>query len=355
LSDNLKKRLDKRIEIQKDFIAHNTKKKSISARDEKVLHSVEVSSTELVTVGANIQSGGRHLKPTQCIVSKKMTEDLIKNADFPFARWRSWKGEGQFYGFNDKALIDGIQLGILLGKRLAIRSEERVTDNPRQKSGKIDRRLISGLGYDYANVFTTKDVDKFKKANLHLSIDGSGSMQGSAWDKSITIAIALCKAASMVSNLDIQVSIRGTWGNKPYICMAYDSRVDKFDKVKRFFPALMANGTTPEGLCYEAIMKNFVPTTNDLDSYFLNICDGEPNFTEDGVNYSGYLALNHTKTMVKMIKSMGVNMMSYFVSSYHSESSTSNFKTMYGDSARFIDISNIIAITNTLNQMFLKK
>jgi nitric oxide reductase activation protein len=117
----------------------------------------------------------------------------------------------------------------------------------------------------------------------------------------------------------------------------------------------MANGTTPEGLCYEAIMKNFVPTTNDLDSYFLNICDGEPNFTEDGVNYSGYLALNHTKTMVKMIKSMGVNMMSYFVSSYHSESSTSNFKTMYGDSARFIDISNIIAITNTLNQMFLKK
>ena len=358
LSDTLKKRLDKKIESQKDFIAHNTKKKSISARDEKVLQSVEASSTELVTVGANNGFDGRHLKSTQCIVSKRMTEELMKDYSFPFAQWRTWRGEGQFLSFNDKALRDGIQLGILLGKRLAIRSEERVTDNPRQKSGKIDRRLISGLGYDYANVFTTKEVDKFKKANLHISLDGSGSMNGPAWDRAITLAIALCKAASMVSNLDIQLSIRGTWGIKPYICMAYDSRVDKFDKVKRLFPALVPNGSTPEGLCYEAIMKNFVPTTNDLDSYFLNICDGEPNFTEDGVNYSGYLALNHTKSMVKKIKSMGVNFMSYFVSaysSYYNESSVSNFKTMYGDSARFIDISNIISITTTLNQMFLKK
>jgi len=247
-------------------------------------------------------------------------------------------------------------LGTLLGKRLAVRSEERVTDNPRQKSGKIDRRLIAGLGYDYINVFSTKDVDKFKKANLHISLDGSGSMSGSAWNKALTTTIAICKAASMVSNLEVQVTIRGIWGRKPYICQAYDSRVDKFDKVKRLFPALHANGTTPEGLCYEAIMKYFVPTTKDIDSYFLNICDGEPNFSEDGTNYHGEIAVEHTRRMVKKMKEQGINIMAYFVSDYGVNGNSQNrFKRMYGEDSRFIDIENIVPITKTLNELFLQK
>ena len=358
LADNVKKQLNKKIQNQKDFVNNNIKKKAITKKDEQLLDSVEKSGTEMVSVGGEQVGGVGFLKGTQCIVSKKMTEELMKDYDFPFADW--YKGWGdqpaRFSGYNEAALRKGIQLGTLLGKRLAVRSEERVTDNPRQKSGKIDRRLIAGLGYDYVNVFSTKDIDKFKKANLHISLDGSGSMSGSAWNKALTTTIAICKAASMVSNLEVQVTIRGIWGKKAYICQAYDSRVDKFDKVKRLFPALHANGTTPEGLCYEAVMKYFVPTTKDIDSYFLNICDGEPNFSEDGTNYYGNVAVEHTRKMVKKMKEQGINVMAYFVSDYGaSGNSQSKFKRMYGEDSRFIDIENIVPITKTLNELFLKK
>lgn len=355
LPDNVKKQLNKKIQNQKDFINNQIKKKAITKKDEQLLDSVEKSGTEMVSVGGEMQSNGIYLRGTQCIVSKKMTEELMKDYAFPFADWSTYGGEGKFYGYNEATLRKGIQLGTLLGKRLAIRSEERVTDNPRQKSGKIDRRLIAGLGYDYVNVFSTKDVDKFKKANLHISLDGSGSMSGNTWDKALTTTIAICKAASMVSNLDVQVTIRGIWGKKAYICQSYDSRVDKFDKVKRLFPALKANGTTPEGLCYEATMKHFVPTTKDVDSYFLNICDGEPNFSEDGTNYHGDVALLHTRKMVKKIKEQGVKVMAYYVADYDSDRSKRNFKTMYGDDSRFININDIIPITKTLNELFLTK
>ena len=355
LADNVKKQLNKKIQNQKDFVNNQIKKKAITKKDEKLLDSVEKSGTEMVSVGGEMQSNGTYLKGTQCIVSKRMTEELMKDYAFPFADWSTYGGEGKFYGYNEATLRKGIQLGTLLGKRLAVRSEERVTDNPRQKSGKIDRRLIAGLGYDYVNVFSTKDVDKFKKANLHISLDGSGSMSGNTWDKALTTTIAICKAASMVSNLDVQVTIRGIWGTKAYICQAYDSRVEKFDKVKRLFPALKANGTTPEGLCYEATMKHFVPTTKDVDSYFLNICDGEPNFSEDGTNYYGDVALLHTRKMVKKIKEQGVKVMAYYVADYDSDRSKRNFKTMYGDDSRFININDIIPITKTLNELFLTK
>ena len=48
------------------------------------------------------------------------------------------------------------------------------------------------------------------------------------------------------------------------------------------------SGTTPEGLCFEAIvMKEFVPINNDLDSYFLNLSDGQPYFPGEGFYYGG--------------------------------------------------------------------
>ena len=279
----------------------------------------------------------------------------MKDLNFPFASWSTY--QKKFTSYNENTLIKGLQLGTLLGKRLAIRSEERVTENPRQKSGKIDKRLIAGLGYDYVNVFQTKDIDKFKKANLHISLDASGSMDGSKWDRTMVTTIAICKAASMINNLSVQVTIRGTWGYNPYICMAYDSRVDKFDKVKRLFPSLKAGGTTPEGLTYQAIMDQFISKTNSVDSYFLNICDGEPYFDSPGFSYNGWAAVEHTRKMVQTIRNKGVKIMGYFVSDSGSRaySSKENFKRMYGDESQFIDINNITEISKTLNQLFLTK
>jgi nitric oxide reductase activation protein len=162
----------------------------------------------------------------------------------------------------------------------------------------------------------------------------------------------------MVSNLEVQVSIRGTWGDKPYICIAYDSRLEKFEKVKRLFPALQANGTTPEGLCYQAIMKHFVESNKDMDSYLLNICDGEPTFSNQQCTYGGENAVLHTKKMVNQIREMGINVMAYFVGSDYGRgesSSQAKFKKMYGSDSRFIDVTQVVPITKTLNELFLKK
>jgi len=160
----------------------------------------------------------------------------------------------------------------------------------------------------------------------------------------------------MISNLQIQVTFRCTQDNKPYIVMAYDSRVDKFSKVKSMFGGLRPSGTTPEGLCFEAIQKEFVPVNNDLDSYFLNISDGQPYFPGHGFYYGGDEAERHTNKMVKMIESMGIQTLAYFIGDGYSNSSDErSFKNMYGKGAKMIDVTNVNQITKTMNQLFLQK
>jgi hypothetical protein len=175
--------------------------------------------------------------------------------------------------------------------------------------------MISSLGFGNENVFSVFETDSYKKANLHVSIDASGSMGGSKWSQTMTNVVALCKAVDMIQNLSIQVTFRTTSKKGlPYIVMAYDSRKDKFSKVKEFFQYITPGGTTPEGLTFEAILDKFIPTSNDFDSYFLNISDGEPYFESAGMSYQGTMAYNHTKKMVGVIEGMGIKTLSYFVS-----------------------------------------
>ena len=353
LSKSAKQKLDKQFKAQKDFINNQFKKKTITKKDEQTLEQISESGTEMESVGNTKLENGGHIAPTQCIVSKRMTEKLMEDGNFPFAN----KWNDKWSGWNDNVLAKGIVMGTVLGKRIAVRSEERETYNPRQKHGRIDKRMVAALGYDYESVFSTKEVDRFKKVMLHISIDGSGSMSGKPWNDTLAVTIAICKAASMVNNLEVQVSIRGTWADKPYICIAYDSRVDKFEKVKRLFPALHANGTTPEGLCYEAIMKHFVESNKDMESYFLNICDGEPTFSNAQCSYGGENAILHTRKMVKQIKERGIKVMAYFVSAggYGYGSSQDRFRKMYGEDSRFINVEEIVPIIKTMNELFLKK
>ena len=255
------------------------------------------------------------------------------------------------------AVNNGIRIGTVLGKKLQVRGEDRNTVFNRQKYGKIDKRMISSLGFGNENVFQYIETDSYKKANLHVSIDASGSMNGGKWTNTMTNVVALCKAVDMIQNLSIQVTFRTTSGEIPYIVMAYDSRSDKFSKVKQMFPSLNVGGTTPEGLCFEAIMKNFLGSNNDMDSYFLNISDGEPYFGNNDLYYSGEPAYQHTRKMVKQIEGMGIQTLSYFVDDYVREGQepSNGFKTMYGKGAKLIDLKNVSQITKTMNGLFLQK
>jgi len=358
LSDRQKDLLKKKIEKQKKFLDGDIRKKTVSKKDQETVEALNESGSEIKSVGENLDSGwGNVQRGIECIVVKKLTRSLWESEMFPMTYNNYWSGDSTPVKMYYQEQVDkGIKLGTILGKKLQVRGEDRSTIYNRQKVGKIDKRMISSLGFGNENVFQFTELDSYKKANLHVSIDASGSMGGDKWEQTMINVVALCKAVDMIQNLSIQVSFRTTSQNTPYIVMAYDSRTDKFSKVKQFFPALCPTGTTPEGLCFEAIMKNFLPSNNDMDSYFLNLSDGEPYFAGKGFYYSGQTGENHTKKMVKMIESFGIKTLSYFIGGkYDSTYGMDAFKRMYGKGATFVDVTNVSQITKTMNKLFLEK
>jgi len=358
LSDRQKDLLKKKIEKQKKFLDGDIQKTSISKTDSKNLNAIEESGSELKEVGRDVSNWRYTNQTTQCIVVKKLTRSLWESELFPMTYNNYWNTEnaGLVRMSYQEDVDKGIKLGTMLGKKLQVRGEDKSTVFNRQKVGKIDKRMISSLGFGNENVFQFTEIDSYKKANLHISVDASSSMGGSKWEKTMVNTVAICKAVDMISNLNVQVTFRCTQDNKPYIVMAYDSRVDKFSKVKSMFGGLRPNGTTPEGLCFEAIMKEFVPINNDLDSYFLNISDGQPYFPGQGFYYGGDEAEIHTNKMVKQIESMGIQTLAYFIGDdYSNHSDERSFKRMYGKGAKMIDVTNVNQITKTMNQLFLTK
>ena len=193
-------------------------------------------------------------------------------------------------------------------------------------------------------------------------------MGGEKWDNTMTSVVAICKAVSMIQNVDVVVSIRSTHNSGgsyrsrkdteyPIILIAYDSRIDKFSKVKNMFGYIRCSGTTPEGLCYEAIMNEIIPASNDRESYFLNFSDGMPMFSNTDVEYYNDVAIKHTKKMVEEIKNRGIKVLSYFIgdSKYDKSRNMDAFKTMYGKDSQFIDVTSVMSISKTMNKKFLEK
>jgi hypothetical protein len=353
LTDRQKDLLKKKIEKQKKFMDGEISKKTVSKKNQETIEAIQESGSEVTNVGQNYEGGwGQYKKGTECIVVKKLTQSLFENEAFPMTsiEWSS----NTVRMFYQESVNKGIKLGTMLGKKLQVRGEDRTTVFNRQKVGKIDKRMISSLGFGNQNVFQFTELDSYKNANLHVSIDASGSMGGDKWDKTMTNVVALCKAVDMIQNLSIQVTFRTTSNNLPYIVMAYDSRVDKFSKVKKMFGGLGPGGTTPEGLCFEAIMKHFLPSNTDMDSYFLNLSDGEPYFHGQNFYYGGDEAATHTRKMVKMLEGMGIKTLSYFIKG-HYDGGSRLFKTMYGQGAQDIDVTNANQISKTMNKLFLQK
>lgn len=349
--------IDKALNKQKAFILGQIKKRKVTAREAKILGDLEKAGVTIVNVGTKMDDSSPITSGVECVVVKNLTKELLMSDQFPCSRF-------DLAGNPDPdtlaAVNRGIQLGNLLGKRLSVRSEVNVTKYMRKSMGKIDRRVLAELGISNENVFYRNEVDQYKHAYLHLSIDASSSMVGDKWRKTITAATAICKAASMINNLKVSVSIRATSrGNSlPYIAMVYDSTKDSFAKVRNMFPYLVANGSTPEGLCFEAIMDMLRDKEENEDCYFVNFSDGEPcySYSKNGayIHYSYQNGANHTRKQVNEIRKKGYTVLSYYIGNRNENAqSQPHFKTMYGQDARYIDVTNIVSVAKTLNDMFL--
>ena len=367
LSDSQKKQLENAIKKQKDFMNGKTSKKNVTKKELKDLETIESSGMSYVEVGDGLTTWDGKKQSTKCIVVREFTKSLIESGTVSMIS--KWKGEryGTDNDYREESYIeDGIRLGTILGRKLQVRGESRETKWTRLDSGKIDKRLISELGFGNDRVFSNSFIEEYSDAFLHISVDASGSMGGSKWSNTMTSVIAICKAIDMVNNVDVVVSFRTTQTNgngrrgettTPLILIAYDSRKDSFIKVKNLFKYLDVAGTTPEGLCYEAIMNEIVPTTNDRDSYFLNFSDGMPMFGNNEVDYHGDVALSHTQKMVKEIRNRGIKVLSYFVSdsSWSRDNDSRAFNKMYGKDAEYIDVTSVLSVSKTMNKKFLQK
>ena len=357
LSDRQKKQIEKMFQDQKQFLDGKTKKTQLTKKDKQIVNALSNSNTELVEVGdARIGKVGT-------VVIPAITKELVESRAFPYF-FRSLDVDSYEYTSSygrGKAMIEaineGFRLGSILGKKLKVRGEEKDLIFTRQNTGKINKRLISELGFGNSNVFSQIQKEKFNKANLHMSIDGSGSMSGEKFQKAIKSAVAMAKAADMAGNINVTVDVRYTHEEKPVVLVIYNSKKDNLTHIKTFWKVLRVAGVTPESLCFEAIMKKFLGGVQGEDNYFLNYSDGAPYFgTNDNVYYAGDRAIDHTRRMVKMMKNNGLKIMSYFISdSYISESDKNTFSKMYGKDASFIDCTNMMNVAKSMNQKFLQK
>ena len=261
----------------------------------------------------------------------------------------------------------GISLGKKLLHKLQIRNEQITLASKRLKTGKIDPRRIYAANFEN-DLFYKIDKSNYKPINIHLSIDGSGSMQeNNKWKSVLTNTLALGYVSLHMSNIDLTISIRTTGENPalssrnshiPLLILAFNSKKHTLNDLKKL-AHYNPRGLTPEGMCLNALNEYIPNSSYYLDSYLINMSDGYPTFERSGFVYKGKTALLDTANAVHNIKKKGVNILSYFINTptndYREKELIENFKIMYGKEASFIDPKNINEITKTLNKLFLQK
>ncbi len=352
LTANQIEQLRKAIEKQKKFQEGDIQKKKLNKGEKRKVDVLEKSDIDIQVTGKNLNEWSNYKNGgTQTYVVRNFTKDLVDTNQFSILTNSEWRAER-----NIQNIQKGIQMGILLGKKLKTRSEERSLITPRMKSGKLSGRMIHEIGFGNFDIFERTMVNKSKPAIIHISIDASGSMGGDKWNNTQVAAIAIAKAASMTQNLDVVITYRSTTGHGndylPFILVAYDSRKDKFNKIQNLFHYIQPNGTTPEGLCFEAILKDIVSYSKGADAYFVNFSDGCPTFSNNTISYEGDSAFKHTAEQVKKIRQSGVNVLSYFISEGYMGYDADNFRKMYGSDANFIDVTELAPLAKSLNSKF---
>jgi len=357
LSNRQQERLKKQIQKQKEFVNGKPKKVGkLSKKDNAIVKSLKESGTESNPI--NTGKFGAHMYNVDAIVIKKMTHSVMCHMEsiFDSRNLLEDREPRSYYGPGD-GVQKGITLGKQLGKKLQLRNEEKSLKSTRLNTGKIDRRLISQLGFQNANVFHRIVTDRYKNFFIHISIDASGSMGGRRFRNAIKSAVAIAQAASMTTGIRVQISLRGTSnleGNveKTVTVYAYDSAVDKMSKIKKYFPYLQTFGCTPEGLSFKSILPYIKADAKGDECIFINYSDGAPS-SVTGCAYT-YNGIDFTRKVVNEMKEIGINVLSYFIDGRSEGWSADAFRRMYGNNAEFIDTSNLTQISKSINNKFLE-
>lgn len=270
---------------------------------------------------------------------------------------------------NQQKLIEaGLNLGTKLGRKLQVRDQVRDTKYTRLKSGKIDNRILYQAGYDAMNIFHHIDLDKYTPSVIDISIDASSSMSGTKWKNTQIAVLAIAKACSMIQNVRVKISYRYETalssgrraGDNLLLVDAYDSKRDKIGHLVNCVFAMRPINCTPDSLItkYQLNKKMITPGGPEMNSYFINFSDGGPGSSVGG--YGGRSAHDHIRKCRKEIESLGVKVLSYYITESDRRSNDSSvikqFKEDWGASnAKDISVTDVVALAKTMNEMFLSK
>jgi hypothetical protein len=375
MSDKDLKKLEDMIQQQKDFINGSQKKVGKLTKTQSALvRALKESGTETRIVKTNPHSTAGTIGDVTTVVIKKMNPQIICSMPGIFDRGAAdymqklsagvSKVDGYQYANirNTEAAVNhGIILGKQLGNKLQLRNSDRSLKSTRLQTGKIDRRLISQLGYGNVNVFHKIVTDKYKNYFIHISIDASGSMHGDKMHQAIKSAVAIAQAASMTTGIRVQISLRGTdnvSGNteKCVTVYAYDSAYDKMIKIKTLFKYLNVFGCTPEGIAFKSIEADIKADAKGDELIFINYSDGQPSPVAG--MHSATTPLEFTRKTVSNMRSYGFNIISYFIFdrgySYSYDDDRRAFIKMYGEDSIFINPVNMIDVSKSINKKFLE-
>ena len=357
LSDRQKQMLENAIKKQKEFQDGETRKKKVTKKDANAIEAAQEANAEIVDLETKGDWG--QINKHRVMVLPRVTNEMLENNPLHIGMIMPGKHGCEGYGAiaNLESIAKGFIMGQRLGKKLKARNEDKSLKYNRLRSGSIDKRRISNLGYGTGTVFQKVETMLYDDAAIHISIDASSSMRGKNWNQSVTMASAIAKAASMIEGLDVVVSVRssdwlrGSDNERPILMVIYDSTKDNIARFRKVMTQIRPAGCTPEGLCFEAIQKHLVAMKKGKEGYFLNLSDGMPGAKD----YGGQAALFHTRDQIKTMRNNGLHVLSYFISDseYQSNRCVEYFKTMYGADARFVNVESIADIANTMNAKFL--
>ncbi|WWT39485.1 hypothetical protein [Microcystis phage Mel-JY01] len=358
LSDDDKSELDKIKKEQEKIRNHEIKKGSISESQQQDVDGACTVDIETKIVGKDViakqnrRSNNNKFKVAgiNCNIINNITDEFMNTV-------------GRQYGFgstHDAEYIDrGIRNGNILARKIQLRNEERSLKTSRLRNGRIDTRLLHEIGaLKNESVFHKIIIDKYEPTFIHISIDQSGSMSGVRWNNSLEMAAMIATAAKKINNLHVIVSTRSCASSLPYIMHIFDSEKDSIHRLRKVFKSLSTVGSTPEGLCFEAIMKETFRNSRNRISYFINICDGEPYFSYSGdgesIRYSGEDAYSHTFNMMQKMENNGIKFMAYYIGEC-SSNERRDFIKCFGKNSEFIsDPTNITQIAKTMNKKLLE-
>jgi hypothetical protein len=353
------KSLHKDIQKQIDFIRGQIKKTKLSKHQNQQIETLASNQAEIVDVTANNSDRRGNIEPhvIKSLVIKGITTTTIDSGivDSHYNRYARNGNSGYI-----KAVEDGLRLGTMLGKKLKTRDENRILKTTRCAAGQIDRRLIAELGFGAENVFNQVIHYTVKPIYVHLSIDASGSMGGEKWEKAIKSSVAIAKACSMVSNIHVEISLRGGTcrlsQNMPLNWVVYDSKINSMNHIIKHFGKLDCTSSTPESLCYDAISKHIIKAANGKDSYFITYSDGEPCWYNNGTNFYGDVASEHCRLQMNKFRKHNINILAYFIHNYtyesYIESLTKKFKESYGNDGQTINVESLNELGRSINGLF---